>query len=81
LLKAVDEEVGSKNLKHKQKRGSFEGLGIVFLEASASAMAVICTQGGAMPDLSEVFDVDRAMFVNNEPTAELSQASFGSCLQ
>jgi hypothetical protein len=42
----------------------FESLGIVFLEAAAAGMAIVCAQGGRMPALHEIFDDNGALFVD-----------------
>ena len=44
----------------------FEGLGIVFLEAAASGMAVITATGGAMRDVEELFGTGGAMLVDRD---------------
>ena len=44
----------------------FEALGIVFLEAAASGLAVVSAQGDRMPNLSEVFADDGAIFVHRQ---------------
>jgi glycosyltransferase involved in cell wall biosynthesis len=54
----------------------FEGVGIVLLEAAAAGMAVICGQGGGMPDLHDIFGDDGALFVSlndDHPAQEMAE--------
>jgi serine-type anaerobic sulfatase-maturating enzyme len=53
----------------------FEGLGIVFLEAAASGMAVITATGGAMRHVKELFGTRGAMLVDRDNTAQSEEAS------
>jgi glycosyltransferase involved in cell wall biosynthesis len=43
----------------------YEGLGTVFLEASAAGMAVICSKGRGMEHVAEVFEDDGALFASD----------------
>ncbi len=47
----------------------YEGLGTVFLEASAAGMAVVCTKGRGMEHIDEIFGDDGALFVENAEDA------------
>jgi glycosyltransferase involved in cell wall biosynthesis len=47
----------------------YEGLGTVFLEASAAGMAVICSKGLGMEHVSEIFEEDGALFVDRDEDA------------
>ena len=53
----------------------FEGLGIVFLEAAASGMAVITATGGAMRHVEELFGTGGAMLVDRDNIAQSEEAS------
>jgi len=53
----------------------FEGLGIVFLEAAASGMAVITATGGAMGRVEELFGPDGAILVDRNNIAQSEEAS------
>ncbi|UCG47146.1 MAG: glycosyltransferase family 4 protein [Phycisphaerales bacterium] len=53
----------------------FEGLGIVFLEAAASGMAVVTATGGAMRDVEELFGTGGAMLVNRDSVGPSEEAS------
>ncbi len=53
----------------------FEGLGIIFLEAAASGMAVITATGGAMQDVEELFGTGGAMLVNRDNIGHSEEAS------
>ena len=53
----------------------FEGLGIVFLEAAASGMAVITATGGPMRHVEELFGTGGAMLVDRNNTAQSEEAS------
>lgn len=53
----------------------FEGLGIIFLEAAASGMAVITATGGAMQHVEELFGTGGAMLVNRNNIAQSEEAS------
>jgi uncharacterized protein len=76
-----------KSLPHKQTlsilRGAhilfhpskFEGLGIIFLEAAASGMAVITATGGAMQHVEELFGTGGAMLVNRSNVGQAREAS------
>jgi len=52
----------------------FEGLGIVFLEAAASGMAVITATGGPMQHVEELFGTGGAMLVDRRNTAQSEEA-------
>ena len=54
---------------------NFEGLGIVFLEAAASGMAVITATGGAMQHVEELFGTGGAMLVNRDNVGQSEEAS------
>ena len=62
---------GAHILFHPSK---FEGLGIVFLEAAASGMAVITATGGAMGRVEELFDTDGAILVDRNNIAQSVEA-------
>jgi len=53
----------------------FEGLGIIFLEAAASGMAVITATGGAMRHVEELFGTGGAMLVNRDNIGQSEEAS------
>jgi uncharacterized protein len=53
----------------------FEGLGIIFLEAAASGMAVITATGGAMGRVEELFGPDGAILVDRNNIAQSEEAS------
>jgi uncharacterized protein len=53
----------------------FEGLGIIFLEAVASGMAVITATGGAMGRVEELFGPDGAIMVDRNNIAQSEEAS------
>jgi uncharacterized protein len=53
----------------------FEGLGIVFLEAAASGMAVITATGGPMRHVEELFGTGGAMLVNRDSIGPSDEAS------
>ena len=53
----------------------FEGLGIIFLEAAASGMAVITATGGAMQHVEELFGTGGAMLVNRDNIGQSDEAS------
>jgi glycosyltransferase involved in cell wall biosynthesis len=53
----------------------FEGLGIVFLEAAASGMAVITATGGPMQHVEELFGTGGAMLVDRTHTAQSEEAA------
>jgi glycosyltransferase involved in cell wall biosynthesis len=53
----------------------FEGLGIIFLEAAASGMAVITATGGPMQHVEELFGTGGAMLVDRRNTAQSNEAS------
>jgi glycosyltransferase involved in cell wall biosynthesis len=53
----------------------FEGLGIIFLEAAASGMAVITATGGAMGRVEELFGTDGAILVDRNNIAQSEEAS------
>jgi uncharacterized protein len=53
----------------------FEGLGIIFLEAAASGMAVITATGGAMRDVEELFGTGGAMLVNRDNVGQSEEAA------
>jgi uncharacterized protein len=53
----------------------FEGLGIVFLEAAASGMAVITATGGPMQHVEELFGTGGAMLVDRRSTSQSEEAS------
>jgi uncharacterized protein len=53
----------------------FEGLGIIFLEAAASGMAVITATGGAMGRVEELFGTDGAMLVDRNNIVQSEEAS------
>jgi len=48
----------------------FEGLGIVFLEAAASGMAVVTATGGSMRRVQELFAAGGAVLVDRDNTAQ-----------
>jgi len=52
----------------------FEGLGIIFLEAAASGMAVITATGGAMGRVEELFGPDGAILVDRNNIAQSEEA-------
>ncbi|UCC99507.1 MAG: glycosyltransferase, partial [Phycisphaerales bacterium] len=53
----------------------FEGLGIVFLEAAASGMAVITATGGPMRHVEELFGTGGAMLVDRDNIGQSDEAS------
>jgi uncharacterized protein len=53
----------------------FEGLGIIFLEAAASGMAVITATGGAMRHVEELFGTGGAMLVDRDNIEQSEEAS------
>ena len=53
----------------------FEGLGIIFLEAAASGMAVITATGGAMRHVEELFGTGGAMLVDRDSVAQSEEPS------
>lgn len=53
----------------------FEGLGIIFLEAAASGMAVITATGGAMQHVEELFGTGGAMLVDRNAVAPSEEAA------
>jgi len=53
----------------------FEGLGIIFLEAAASGMAVITATGSAMGRVEELFGPDGAILVDRNNIAQSEEAS------
>ncbi|MHC4144524.1 MAG: glycosyltransferase family 4 protein [Planctomycetota bacterium] len=53
----------------------FEGLGIIFLEAAASGMAVVTATGGAMQRVEELFGTGGAVLVNRDNIAQSDEAS------
>jgi uncharacterized protein len=53
----------------------FEGLGIIFLEAAASGMAVITATGGAMRHVEELFGTGGAMLVDRDNIGRAKEAS------
>ena len=53
----------------------FEGLGIIFLEAAASGMAVITATGGAMRHVEELFGTGGAMLVDRDSVAQSEETS------
>jgi glycosyltransferase involved in cell wall biosynthesis len=53
----------------------FEGLGIVFLEAAASGMAVITATGGPMRHVEELFGTGGAMLVDRSNIKQSQEAS------
>jgi uncharacterized protein len=53
----------------------FEGLGIVFLEAAASGMAVITATGGPMRHVEELFGTGGAMLVDRDNIRQSEEAS------
>jgi uncharacterized protein len=63
---------GAHILFHPSK---FEGLGIIFLEAAASGMAVITATGGAMGHVEELFGTGGAMLVDRDNIAQSEEAS------
>ena len=87
LCKPPTSVVHHQSLGHKQTlsvlRGAhilfhpskFEGLGIVFLEAAASGMAVITATGGPMQHVEELFGTGGAMLVDRRNTAQSDEAS------
>lgn len=79
--------VHHQSLSHKQTRSvlraahvlfhpsKFEALGVVFLEAAASALAVITATGGAMQHVEDLFGTGGAMLVNRDNTARSEETS------
>ncbi len=63
---------GAHVLFHPSK---FEGLGVVFLEAAASGMAVVTARGGAMQRVEELFGTGGAVLVNRDNVAQADEAS------
>jgi uncharacterized protein len=53
----------------------FEGLGIIYLEAAASGMAVITATGGAMRHVEELFGTGGAMLVDRDNIGQSEEAS------
>lgn len=53
----------------------FEGLGIVFLEASAAGLAIITAKGGAMEPVDELFGKDGALLVDRNSVAQVDEAA------
>jgi len=53
----------------------FEGLGIIFLEAAASGMAVITATGGAMRHVEEFFGTGGAMLVDRDNIRQSEETS------
>ena len=51
----------------------YEGLGTVFLEASAAGLAVICSQGIGMEHVAEVFEDDGALYADRDADAEFER--------
>jgi glycosyltransferase involved in cell wall biosynthesis len=51
----------------------YEGLGTVFLEASAAGLAVVCSKGLGMEHVAEVFDDDGALYADRDADAEFER--------